>query len=352
MNLFGQSFTKKELLQRVGDLSQLADAREGTLGSGRADGMRVIDVKTGSGLNFSVFPSRAMDIGWASYKGMPLVHISKSGVVKPEFYEKDGRSFLRSFTCGLLTCCGLTQMGTPCECDGESLGLHGRISNIPAYEVFTEKTWEGDAYKLRIGGKIRESRIFGENLELSRIIETQLGSSVITIHDTVTNLGFTPSPLMLLYHINMGFPLVSAGSIMGISVPVKTSPRDAIAENGLSSLWELSDPVPGFQEQVFFHELDASYENCEAAVFHEKLSLGMYIKFPIKEFPHICHWKMFGEGDYVLGIEPCSVPPIGRKRAADRNILPMLEPMETRQFHLEIGVFEKRAEKMSVFANP
>lgn len=340
MDIFGQSLTKRELLQRVGDLSQIADAREGRLSSGRADGMRVIDVKTGSGLAFSVFPSRGMDIGWAGYRGIPLSHISKSGVVKPEFYEKDGRSFLRSFTCGLLTSCGLTQMGTPCEHEGESLGLHGRISNIPAHEVFTEKVWEGDEYKLRIGGKVRESRIFGENMQLDRRIEACLGRSTITIHDTVSNFGFMPAPLMLLYHINLGYPLVSADSEVQISIPVQTTPRDETAVRGLDGLWSLSDPVHGFQEQVFFHELDSRYEECTVTVYNRRLAFGLYLKFPVRDFPHICHWKMMGEGDYVLGIEPCTVPPIGRARAAGRGILPMLDPLQERHFHLEIGVVE------------
>lgn len=343
MDIFGQSLTKKELLQRVGDLSQIADAREGRLDSGRADGMRVIDVKTGSGLCFSVFPSRGMDIGWASYRGVPLAHISKSGVVKPEFYEKDGRSFLRSFACGLLTSCGLTQMGTPCEYEGEALGLHGRVSNIPAYEVFTEKKWDGGDYKLRIGGKVRESRIFGENMQLDRTIEACLGRSTITVHDTVSNYGFAPSPLMLLYHINFGYPLISADSQVRISMPVKTTPRDDAAARGLDSLWSLSDPVPGFQEQVFFHELDPAYEECTVTVCSKRLGFGVYLKFPVKDFPHICHWKMLGEGDYVLGIEPCTVPPVGRARAAGRGILPMLEPMQERRFRLEIGVVETAA---------
>ncbi len=41
-------------------MSQIADARGGMLTAGKADGVRVIDVKTGGGFSFSILPSR----GW------------------------------------------------------------------------------------------------------------------------------------------------------------------------------------------------------------------------------------------------------------------------------------------------
>lgn len=349
MQLYGETRSRRQILQSVGDLSQLADIREGMLTAGRADGMRVLDVKTGSGLNFSVFPSRGMDIGWAEYKGRPLAHISRSGVVKPEFYEKDGRSFLRSFSCGLLTSCGLTQMGTPCEVDGEQLGLHGRLSNLPAFDVFTDKRWEGDEYVMELGGKVRESRIFGENLQLTRALRTSLGSRSISITDTVTNFGFRESPLMLLYHINLGYPLVSAGSEVRMSIPSTVIPRDEAASAGLESLWQLQDPTPGFAEQVFFHELDSSRETCKVAVFNRALSYGVMLSFPTAELPHLCHWKMMGEGDYVLGFEPCTAPPIGRKRAMDRGVLPLLGAQETRNIHLRISLLDDISEFEQAF---
>ncbi|MEG2882882.1 MAG: DUF4432 family protein, partial [Christensenella sp.] len=83
MELFGKRVTKEELTKRVGDMSQIADAREGVLSAGKADGVRVIDVKTGGGFSFSILPSRGMDIAWADYKGIPVAYIGKSGVVSP-----------------------------------------------------------------------------------------------------------------------------------------------------------------------------------------------------------------------------------------------------------------------------
>ena len=77
MELFGKKVTKAELTKYVGDMSQIADAREGVLTAGKADGVRVIDVKTGGGFSFSILPSRGMDIAWAEYKGTPVAYIGK-----------------------------------------------------------------------------------------------------------------------------------------------------------------------------------------------------------------------------------------------------------------------------------
>ena len=130
--VYGKQLTKRELLKRVGDISQLAGARECTLESGKSRGVSVVDVKTGSGLNFTILPDRGMDIAWADYKGIALGFISKTGIVAPSYYEPNGNDFLRGFYGGLLTTCGLTYMGTACVDNGKSLGLHGRASNTPA----------------------------------------------------------------------------------------------------------------------------------------------------------------------------------------------------------------------------
>ena len=77
--------------------------------SGSARGMRAIEVKNGSGLSFTVLPDRNMDISYASYKGIPLSFVSKVGEKSPVFYEES--DFLRNFTAGLITTCGITYCG-------------------------------------------------------------------------------------------------------------------------------------------------------------------------------------------------------------------------------------------------
>ena len=204
MELYGKKLTKEEFMKYVGDPSQVADARPCVLSEGKADGVRAIEVKTGGGLHFTVLPTRGMDIAWAEYNGKALSFISKTGVTHPAYFEKDGLSFLRGFFCGLVTTCGLTYFGAPCEDDGQSLGLHGRISNTPADGVCIEKYWDGDEYILKIRGQVRESSVFGENIVLIREIETKLGGKSLKITDKIQNQGFNQQPLCFFITVILG----------------------------------------------------------------------------------------------------------------------------------------------------
>ena len=70
--LFGRHYTRRELLDLVGDMSQLAHTRYGELRDGADRGADLIEVYNASGLCFSLLPGRAMDIASAHYKGMSL----------------------------------------------------------------------------------------------------------------------------------------------------------------------------------------------------------------------------------------------------------------------------------------
>ena len=213
--LFGRDYTKAELLRLVGDMSQLAAVRRAELTEGNERGAGLIEVSNASGLSFSVLPGRALDIAAATYQGRSLCFRSATGDVGPAFFEPAGYGWMRSFFGGLLISCGLTFVGHPetdPEEEGEELGLHGRLSAIPARDVSAGGSWQGDQYRLRIAGTMREAVALGTTLELRREITTTLGERRISIHDRVENLGGLRSPLMLLYHTNPGFPLLDEGT--------------------------------------------------------------------------------------------------------------------------------------------
>ena len=60
--LFGQTYTKRQLLDLVGDMSQVAHARRAELVEGNERGSDLIEVFNASGLCFSILPGRALDI--------------------------------------------------------------------------------------------------------------------------------------------------------------------------------------------------------------------------------------------------------------------------------------------------
>ena len=120
--LFGQTFTRTQLLQRVGDVSQVGDVCLKTLADGAERGVRVADFSTGSGFRFSVLIDRGMDIGPAEWGGKPLAWQSGVGAVHPAHYDAIGLGWLRSFPGGLMVGCGLDNVGGPNSDEGEDLG--------------------------------------------------------------------------------------------------------------------------------------------------------------------------------------------------------------------------------------
>ncbi len=345
--LYGKNVTKKELLRNIGDMSQIAGIKQYELTSGKAKGVSAIDVKTGSGFQFTVLPDRGMDIAWCDYKGIPISFISKTGIVSPQFYEPESIGFLRSFYAGLLTTCGLTYMGSPCEDEEKSLGLHGRASNIPADNVSIYQEWENNDFVMKIRGQVRESCVFGENIVLTREISTKLGYNKLTIRDTVENEGYIKQPLMLLYHFNFGYPIVSTDTIL-IKSNGSIKARDGVGKKGLETFNVFQEPTHNYAEQVFYHDLTPNQNGwVYAGLYNKKLNtsgLGVYVKAKKEQLPKLIQWKQMGEGDYVVGLEPSTWYPEGRKKARERGELDFIAPGEIKHFELEVGIVENMEE--------
>jgi hypothetical protein len=90
------SLTPSSLRARLGHMAQLASIRRLVSDDGKSRGMRLLEVNNGSGLSFTVAPDRGMDIGQASYKGVPLAWLSRNGDVAPQFFDPDGFEWLRT----------------------------------------------------------------------------------------------------------------------------------------------------------------------------------------------------------------------------------------------------------------
>jgi len=338
--LFGQELSRESLRKRTGHLHQVAGIRFSELTEGREAGVRIADVRTGSGLRFQVTLDRGMDISAAEYKGIPLAWRSAAGDVHPSHYNPGGLEWLRTFPGGLLTGCGMTYLGAPCRDGDEDLGLHGRLSHIPADGVSTTETWEGNECTLSLKGRVREWSTFKENLLLERTYRVALGHSRIAIEDRVSNEGSSRTPFMMLYHINPGWPLVDDGSRLLLNAR-STVPRDAEAAKGMAEATQFIAPQPGYREQVFFHDLIADPEGYACALLlNPRLKTGFYVRYRQKELPRYIEWKMMGEGTYVTGMEPGNCSVMGRAAERAAGTLQFLDPGEERRFSLEIGVVD------------
>lgn len=346
--LFGKEYKKDELLKRVGDISQLGGVKPVELVNGNERGVRAAEFKTGGGLNFTVLLDRGLDIAAADYCGQSLCWRSSTGDVAPAFYEPAGLGWLRNFYGGLLITCGLSSVGSPDVDQGQSLGLHGRVSNIPAKNVQIDGEWEGDDYVMWIKGKVQETGVFQENLVLRRKIWARLGENRLFIDDVVENVGYNSAEHMLLYHINGGFPVIDGGAQI-VAPFLKTEPRNDDAKVGQEKFGMFQHPTPGFKERVYYHDVAADqrghvYSALINKGFQQGQGFGFYIKYLKAQLPVLVEWKMNGEGTYVVGMEPGTNRADGRSGERQKGTLQILKPGEARLYNLEIGVLSGREE--------
>ncbi|MFN8187216.1 MAG: aldose 1-epimerase family protein [Gaiellales bacterium] len=349
--LYGTTYGKAELLRRMGRLDQAAGVRLVTLGDGRERGVRVLEFRTGTGFCFEVLVDRAFDIGRCEHAGRPLAWTSGAGFAGPWYYEWEDLGFFRTWGGGLLTTCGIDHALFMAEDTAgqyhylpkqtERFPLHGRVSNQPARLAGYGERWDGEECTLWAEGETLQAAVMGEHLLLRRRIEARVGESRLVVRDVVENVGHDPTPHMLLYHVNAGFPVVDEGS--EVLVPARSvEPRGDHAVEGYRTL---VGPAPMFVEQVFEHENVAEPDgSVPAAVVNRRLGLGVYEVYRRDQLPHHFMWRMLGEGTYVVGIEPCTNRTAGRLDARERGELIELAAGESREYELELGALVGEAE--------
>jgi hypothetical protein len=358
-DLYGKSLTRQELLKRVGHLAQIGGVQLLRFEDGPAGGVHILEFRLGSGLVFKVALERGMDVGYCEYKGIPLGWIPPTLLPAPWYFEQQTEfGWLRTAMGGFCTSCGMLHIGNP-ESDSvaqyhfsarleERYGVHDRMAMLPARLGAYGETWEGERCVLSAEGQIIQAQVYGENLVLRRRYQALLGEKRYFMHDEITNEGCYPTPLMLLYHINLGFPLVDEGAELVSSL---VRPPSLLAGDEAhirkDSYCHFDAPQAGRELQVFDLTLpDASKDVGGVAVVNRRLGnggLGVYLRYRRSQFPHFLETCSMDERHYFVSLEPCTND-FGRAELRRRGELPVLQPNEKRCFDLEVGVLEGESE--------
>lgn len=316
----------------IGHESQYYGVEEHRLIGGKGDGMRLFQVRNGKGLSFTVSAARAADISRLEFCGMNMGYFAPCGYVSPAYYDDREDLFLKSFTAGFLTTCGLTNVGSPCEDAGEKLPLHGSIGNTPAEHIY----WESDEKEIRLHAKVIDARLFSHKLVLSRVISCSLQENAFAIEDTVKNEGDGAYPVEVLYHINIGYPLLSEKSLLSI-LSDEVIPRNRRAAEGIGEWDKMGKPEAGFEEQCYYHKFG---KVGKAGVFQPEEGLGLMLLFDGANLNYFTEWKMTGIRDYALGLEPGNCHPDGRKKMREDGALKILQPKEEVTYRVGIRMIK------------
>lgn len=339
----------KQLQSVSAGMGTYAGARLVKLEDGVERGIRVVEMRSGGGLDFEIIVDRSGDIGRLSCNGQTLSWHSPSGLTSPWLMDHEGdngQGFLRGFG-GFLNTCGLDHIRQP-ETDSaervdqdilqtQKYPLHGKgafqpstirgyglVDDVPEPFVFCEIEFV-------------QSMSFVSSLRLRRRFELPVGSKKLTIKDVVRNVGSNPTTHMLLYHFNLGFPLTAAGT------QVDFGNDDCV--------WKSQDhdplePFPepqtdaGNQISIFKHASDEG----RAVVNSAAAGLELELEYPSSQLPYCQLLRMTGEGVYGIGIEPCTAQGRSRAEARENGDMIVLKPGEERQYSLALKISQTETE--------
>jgi len=322
----------------TGHETQVYGIEEYRLAGGKGDGMRLLDVRNGSGLEAVISPDRNADISRLRFRGQNLGYFSPCGYVAPDYYEAEGTNFLKSFTAGFLTTCGLQSVGTPCTDEGEALPLHGSIANTPTDRM----QWEEEDGNLLIRTRTADEQIFGRKLLLSRTFRFPIGKNEFSFTDEIENRGDREEPFEILYHMNMGYPLLDEDSVVRIASE-KVIPRNEHAAEDIRNWMKMEKPTAGYEERCYYHEMK---KQGHASIFQPKRKIGLAIDYNAEELDCFVEWKMMGVRDYVLGLECGNAYPDGRNVMREKGILKFLAPGEKKTYSVRITMMETEQDEL------
>lgn len=270
--------------RKIGNTAQICSAIRTQITDGRANGARLIHVANGK-LNFILSESNALDMLRLWHEGMNVGFVSKNGLIT----SRDADDFMHDFPAGMFYTCGFDAIG-----GFEGHRPHGSLHTMPAQITEIKADEEG----VRIVGVIKSTRLFGENLVLTRTIETKAGSEEVNVTDRLENRAFRDEKWMMLYHVNVGYPLVDAGAVVKGRI-LKSLPRNEFAAKCMKTMLQVEEPVDNMAENCFYHQ------TADGVLMLENRKLGR--RFTVKSsFKKFVEWKSRASGDYVIGLEPGS----------------------------------------------
>lgn len=330
---------KQELMKHIGTMQQVAYVRPVTYVEGRSNGLKAYEVKNGC-MTYQILADKCLDVCELTYKGINMNFLSKPGLQGRNHYDTNGQEAIRSIMGGLFFTSGLENICGPCNIEGTDYPMHGRIRTTPGEHLSADAYWEDDEYHLIVKGEMREAALFGENMVLRREISSVYGSKTFTVTDEIENESYREEPLMILYHINMGYPFLDENT--RFYIPTKSvMARDKDGEGHEAEYDRMDAPKDNEPEYVFIHDLKTDGNgDTELLVVNRPIGIGLKLAYNVKYLPYFMEWKSTASGDYVIGLEPSNSSVYGRPYHEERNSVHKLAPFSKEKNVLKFTVLD------------
>lgn len=248
---------------KINNFEQICSVKRLKYVSGRAKDLEILLVNNGK-LCFELLVDKCLDIGALYHEGTNISFLTAGGLNTQE------NEFDANFNGGFLYTCGLDTVG------GRILPIHGRIHNIPAEIIKCEVSESG----VEIVGIIKQYSLFGEKLSLKRTVKTGVNSQELEVIDEISNDGYLDSEYCIMYHTNIGYPMLDNG--VSITAPIiSTTPRNDYAKQFVDTCLTMCEPKADNEETVYFHTV----EKGDITIENKKLNKTVNISYNEKALP-------------------------------------------------------------------
>ena len=222
--LFGRPDPGPGIVDLVPDLHRLTGIAQYRLENGPGSGQRMIRIDNAAGLSVELLPDRGLDLGQVRCNGVPFGWIGPIGIADPSRLR--GNQSLS----GLLSTCGFDHIRQPETDAGQSYPLHGGMVHQPATVLMAAPVEDDGETLFRIEAEVVQYGLAHGGIRLRRRIDVPLTGPEIRLTDDVQVIAGS-IPVMAMYHINLGYPLVGPGMRLELDGENVTDP--ALAEDGI-----------------------------------------------------------------------------------------------------------------------
>jgi galactose mutarotase-like enzyme len=251
--------------------------------------------------------------------------------------EPSGLGWLDGFD-ELVARCGLVSNGAP-EFDAQGRlrhGLHGRIANLPAHAL--EVALDETAGTVTLTGAVDETRFLMHALRLHVSLTLHADRPRVSWTDVVENLSDRPTTMQMLYHVNLGPPLLGAGAELVADVE-ELAPRDDASAADVPTWSGFDAPSAGRSEQAHFARIrpDAA-GRAEALLVAADRRQAARLSWRADTLPCFTLWKNQGglADGYVTGLEPGTNFPNQRGFEESQGRVVPLAPGASVRFDIEL----------------
>lgn len=319
------------------------------LRGGRQSGVEILEVDNGC-LALELCPTRGMGVLCARVGALRIGWLSPiARPVHPRWIDlgrRHGTGWLDGFN-EFVVRCGLRSIGPPGldrefgSGPREFLTLHGRIANTLAEQISIRRT----PGALAVTAELSETGP-SSTLRLRTTISTTRDSRSFRVTDVVTNRGPGAAEFQVMYHSNVGEPLLGAGASF-LAAFDSIAGADRHSASALRDHATYGEPTAGYQECIFLMWLRANARGKTlVALVNAAGSAAVSIEFSLRELPCMTLWKQTGMHDerYVTGLEPGTSFPLPRRVERNHGRVITLAPGERRRMSLLYSIHLGEAE--------